>query len=346
VIDDPSMERVWKPMNFSNRFFGPTRLREAMVNSRNLVSVRLLLAMGIETGRDYVTRFGFERSELPNGPSMALGSASLTPLSMTAGYATFANGGFRVEPKYLYAVRDTDDRVYMEADWALPCDECPDIPPPNPPAVLAEDEAASEPEAPALRRPELVQADTDGGAKADGDVRPEVSPEDRLMGPPRPERAERVLSPQTNWLIDSMMSDVIRRGTGRRALALERGDLAGKTGTTNDQRDTWFAGYGGGIVTVVWVGKDNNESLGSQEQGGRTALPLWVEFMRTALEGRPETERPVPVGLSRALINPETGLRARPGNPDAIPEWFHADNLPPLEDSEDGAEQEDPYDIY
>jgi penicillin-binding protein 1A len=167
-----------------------------------------------------------------------------------------------------------------------------------------------------------------------------------LMGPPRPERAEQVLSPQTTWLIDSMMSDVIRRGTGRRALTLERSDLAGKTGTTNDQRDTWFAGYGGGIVTVVWVGMDDNESLGSQEQGGRTALPLWVDYMRTALEGRPETDRAVPVGVSRALIDPETGLRARPGSEGAVEEWFHSDNLPPLESDEEDGEQTDPYSIY
>jgi penicillin-binding protein 1A len=339
VVNDPSMERVWKPTNFSHRFFGPTRLREAMVNSRNLVSVRLLMEMGIETGRDYVTRFGFERSELPNGPSMALGSASITPLSLTTAYATFANGGYRVEPHYLYSIRDTDGETLFETEWALPCRDCPEIPPPNPPAVASPVEEA--PDKPALRRPEL----TDEASEPAPDGAIEAEPPE-LVGPPRPEHAEQVLSPQTAWLIDSMMSDVIRRGTGRRALALERDDLAGKTGTTNEQRDTWFAGFGGGVVTVVWVGMDNNETLGRQEQGGRTALPLWVDFMRTALDGRPETERPVPVGVSRALIDPETGLRARPGTPGAIPEWFHSDNLPPLESSEDNGEQQDPYSIY
>ncbi|RFF28523.1 penicillin-binding protein 1A [Wenzhouxiangella sp. 15181] len=339
VIDDPSMEREWKPTNFSHRFFGPTRLREAMVNSRNLVSVRLLMDMGIEYGRDYVTRFGFERDQLPNGPSMALGSASITPLSLTAGYATFANGGHRVEPHYLYSISDTDGETLFETEWALPCRDCPEIPPPNPPAEsTSSDETAREP---MLRRPELADAESDS-AREESD-QPDT---ERLMGPPRPKRAEQVLRPQTAWLIDSMMSDVIRRGTGRRALALERDDLAGKTGTTNDQRDTWFAGYGGGIVTVVWVGMDDNESLGRQEQGGRTALPLWVDFMDTALEGRPETRRPVPVGVTRALIDPETGLRARPGTPDAIQEWFHADNLPPLESSDDSGEQADPYEVY
>jgi len=337
VIDDPSMERVWKPTNFSHRFFGPTRLREAMVNSRNLVSVRLLMEMGIEYGRNYVTRFGFARDELPNGPSMALGSASITPLSLTTAYATFANGGYRIEPHYLYSIRDTDGETLFETEWTLPCRHCAEIPPPNSPAI--EEPAIETTESPALRRPELAGSKNDGvNVTEDGGF--------EMVGPPRPEPAEQVLSPQTAWLIDSMMSDVIRRGTGRRALALERNDLAGKTGTTNDQRDTWFAGYGGGIVTIVWVGMDNNESLGRQEQGGRTALPLWVDFMRTALDGRPEIERPVPVGISRALINPDTGLRARPGTPGAIQEWFDSDHLPPLENSEDGGEQTDPYEIY
>ncbi|MDZ7791949.1 MAG: penicillin-binding protein 1A [Xanthomonadales bacterium] len=338
VVNDPSMERIWKPTNFSHRFFGPTRLREAMINSRNLVSVRLLMEMGIDTGRDYVTRFGFERDELPNGPSMALGSASITPLSLTGAYATFANGGFRIEPKYLYSIRDTDGETIYESEWALPCRDCPEVPPPNPPAIV--NPVPEESDQPALRPLQLADDEEEESGPSDADAGPE------FVGPPRPEHAEQVLSPQTAWLIDSMMSDVIRHGTGRRALALERGDLAGKTGTTNDQRDTWFAGYGGGLVTVVWVGMDNNESLGRQEQGGRTALPLWVDFMGTALEGRPETELQMPVGISRALINPETGLRARPGTPDAIPEWFHSDNLPPMESSDDTGNQNDPYEIY
>ncbi|NBB93874.1 MAG: PBP1A family penicillin-binding protein [Gammaproteobacteria bacterium] len=336
VVDDPSMERVWKPTNFSQRFFGPTRLREAMVNSRNLVSVRLLMDMGIDYGRDYVTRFGFDRDELPAGPSMALGSASITPLSLTAAYTVFANGGHAVEPQYLYSVRDSGGSILYEPEWALPCDGCPDVPPPTEPEVSPEETEVEL--APRLLRPEL--AGTEPARQAPSEADP------GLVGPPRPRRAERVIEPATAWLIDSMLSDVVSRGTGRRALALERDDLAGKTGTTNDLRDTWFAGYGGGLVTVVWLGMDNNESLGRQEQGGRTALPLWVDFMDTALDGRAETSRPVPVGVTRALIDPETGARVRPGTPGAIPEWFHADHLPPLAGQGGDEETVDPYEIY
>jgi len=338
VVDDPSMERAWKPTNFSQRFFGPTRLREAMVNSRNLVSVRLLMDMGIDQGRDYVTRFGFSREELPAGPSMALGSASISPLSLTGAYAIFANGGYAVEPRYLYSVRDSDGRSVIESDWALPCRDCAEVPP-APAPEADDDDAPSTPAAPRLLRPGLV---SDNTSSRQAEVAAPLDP----VGPPRPNRAERVIDPATAWLIDSMLADVVRRGTGRRALALERDDLAGKTGTTNDLRDTWFAGYGGGLVSVVWLGMDDNQSLGRQEQGGRTALPLWVDFMRTALSDRSETVRSVPVGVTRALIDPDTGLRARPGAPGAIPEWFHAGNLPPLDDDASSGEQSDPYDIY
>lgn len=334
VVDDPSMERAWKPTNFSRRFHGPTRLREAMIHSRNLVSVRLLMDMGLDYARDYISDFGFERADLPNGPSMALGSASLTPLSMTAAYAVFANGGYAVPPQYLHSVTDGDGQIIIEPEWRTVCRDCPDIPPPPEPVVQLEVEA---PRVPALRRLDL------NGNRADR-TDPEANP--ALPGPPRPKHAERVIEPQTAWLIDSMLADVITAGTGRRALELNRNDLAGKTGTTNDLRDTWFAGYGGGLVTTIWLGMDDNQTLGRQEQGGRTALPLWVDFMAVALEDRPEYQQPTPVGLAQALINPETGRRTRPGTSGAVEEWFHVDNLPPLEDETDSRNDADPYDIF
>lgn len=335
VVDDPSMERVWKPTNFSRRFHGPTRLREAMIHSRNLVSVRLVMDMGLEYARDYVSDFGFQRHQLPNGPSMALGSASLTPLEMASAYTVFANGGYRLQPQYLHGIFDGDGKAVFEPKWTHLCRDCDEIPEPPPPAedTAAEEEAPT----PLLRRPRL-----DGETETVADITRKAV----IHGPPRPNLAEQVIRPQTAWLIDSMMSDVVRLGTGRRAMALERTDLAGKTGTTNDLRDTWFSGYGGGVVTTVWLGMDDNQSLGSQEQGGRTALPVWVDFMEVALEDRPEVNRPAPVGLARALINPETGRRARPGTQGAVEEWFHADNLPPIEESSDNGDSPDPYDIY
>jgi len=306
VVDDPSMERAWRPTNFSRRFHGPTPLREAMVHSRNLVSVRLLMDVGLDYARDYISDFGFNRADLPNGPSLALGSASLTPLSMTAAYAAFANGGYAVEPQLLYGVMNRQGEFVLAPDWSVICRRCE--------SSLSSEVLATE--------------------KADD-----------FVGPQSPRLAPQVLSEQTAWLVDSILSDVIRSGTGRRALSIGRQDLAGKTGTTNDLRDTWFIGYGGGVVASVWVGMDDNQSLGRLEQGGRTALPLWVDFMGEALEGRPEQSPPLPVGLVRAPINPATGLRVRPGFTGAVEEWFHADHLPALEASDRNGQQ-DPFDIF
>jgi len=330
VIDDPSMERAWRPTNFSRRFHGPTRLREAMIHSRNLISIRLLVGMGLEHVRDYLTRFGFEPEELPVGPSLALGSASLTPLSVARAYAVFANDGHAIAPAYLYRVEDREGSIVFEPEWQRICPKCPEPLPEETPANDA-DERSEEPMQPQRLDLESPAEDLD-------------SPEP--VGPFIPQRAPQVISSQTAWLIRSMLSDVITQGTGKRALALNRNDLAGKTGTTNDLRDTWFSGFGGGLVTTVWLGRDDNETLGSWEQGGRTALPLWVDFMAVALEDRPEETPPPPIGLVRALIDPATGQRVSPGHPGAMTEWFHEDHLPPMLDSDASDEELDPYDIY
>jgi len=336
VVDDPSMERVWRPTNFSRRFHGPTRLREAMIHSRNLVSVRLLMGIGLEPVRNYLLDFGFDRNELPNGPSLALGSASLTPLSIAQAYAVFANGGYAIEPEFLYRLERSDGSTVFEPDWVVICPDCPE---PLPEESVIEGQEAEVPAGPSTplgpRRIELSAAGDDDAATTSA-----------FVGPVVPEIAEQVLSPQTTWLIRSMMADVVNRGTGRRALALGRNDLAGKTGTTNDLRDTWFSGFGGGIVTTVWLGRDDNETLGSWEQGGRTALPLWVNFMDVALKDRPERGMPPPVGLVQSYIDPDTGERVLPEAPGAVAEWFQSENLPPLRAGAADDADVDPYDIF
>ena len=345
VLSDPSQERNWKPQNFSERFFGPTRLREGMIHSRNLISVRLVMDLGLERAIDYVTDFGFDRSAIPDGPSMALGAGAATPAELAAAYAVFANGGFAVEPRYVHAILDEQGREMRLEPWPLACAECTPIEAVASPEVLPE-EAAAEPPASAPRRLELSTGDDSPEAVTAG---AELGPgAESMQGPALPLLASRVISPQTAWLIRSMMADVVRQGTGRRALELGRGDLAGKTGTSNDQRDTWFAGFNHDIVTVVWVGMDSNESLGRLEQGGRTALPIWVDYMATALAGRPESPDPVPVGIVEARIDPATGLRVRPGTANALREWFPADRLPALqtEAEQEAGGEADPYDIF
>jgi penicillin-binding protein 1A len=340
VFEDAELERTWKPQNFSEKFYGPTRLREAMVKSRNLVSIRLLRDIGIEYARDYAVRFGFDRNEMPANLSMALGSASLTPLSMARGYAVFANGGYLVTPQFVRRITNADGDVVYETLPSVICDEC-EPEDPSPEAIGS----ATERTEPAYRPLEI-----DSGQ---GQLEVTQTGEGAGVAAPQPEAnyAEQTVSPQNAFLVRSMMMDVVRRGTGVRAMQLGRRDLAGKTGTTNEQRDAWFSGYNDYLVTTVWVGFDNHEPLGRNELGGRAALPVWMEFMRAALEGLEDRLPVMPEGLSQAKIDPETGLLAGLENDSAIMEVFEAGTLPPMEETGQGDDQdvpleENPYEIY
>jgi penicillin-binding protein 1A len=337
VFEDNELERTWKPQNFSEKFYGPTRLREAMVNSRNLVSIRLLRNVGIEYARDYITRFGFEKDELPANLSMALGSASLTPLSMARGYAVFANGGYLVKPQYIRTIRDMDGRVVYETRPSIICDDC------QPEQGVDVEETVVEKIEPEFK-PLGINSDS-------SQLSSSVTETETVPNRTEITYAEKAITAQNAFLVRSMMMDVVRRGTGVRAMELGRKDLAGKTGTTNEQRDAWFSGYNDHLVTSVWVGFDNHDPLGRRELGGRAALPVWIEFMRSALEGVEETPPVMPDGLAQARIDPETGLLNPRGGKGTIMEIFEADNLPPVQEAEPGENEhapleEDPYDIY
>ena len=340
VFEDAELERTWKPQNFSEKFYGPTRLREAMVKSRNLVSIRLLRDIGIEYARDHTERFGFDRNEMPANLSMALGSASLTPLSMARGYAVFANGGYLVTPQFVRRITNADGNVVFKTLPSVICDDCKpeDL---SPTAVELENERTE---------PEYRPLEIDSGQ---GELKVTQTGEGAGMRTLQTEAnyAERSISPQNAYLVRSMMMDVVRRGTGVRAMQLGRKDLAGKTGTTNEQRDAWFSGYNDYLVTTVWVGFDNHEPLGRNELGGRAALPVWMEFMGAALEGLEDRLPAMPEGLSQAKIDPETGLLAGLENDTAIVELFEAGTLPPMEETGQGDDQdvpleENPYEIY
>ena len=340
VFEDKELERTWKPQNFSQKFYGPTRLREAMVKSRNLVSIRLLRDIGIEYAREHITQFGFQLEELPANLSMALGSASLTPLSMARGYSVFANGGYLVTPQFIRSILDASDRMVYETQPSMICDNCEE----NTETVATEPEQllSNEPEF----RPLNIASSSQGlevTAKGSGE---------RIIDPEKESPyAKKAISPQNAYLVRSMMMDVVRRGTGVRAMQLGRHDLAGKTGTTNEQRDAWFSGYNDHLVTSVWVGFDNHDVLGRRELGGRAALPVWMEFMGIALEGVDDNPPLMPEGLSQARIDPDTGLLARLNNHNAIMEIFEAGKLPAMEQasgeqSQDVSREEDPYEIY
>jgi penicillin-binding protein 1A len=295
VFEDASLESAWRPTNDSGKFYGPTRLRYALFKSRNLVSIRLLRGLGIAKAINYVERFGFDSSQLPRDLSLALGSHSVTPLQVVRGYATLANGGYAVEPFLVDRIDDVEGKVLYQANPKTVCREC-------------ENAAATELEP----------------------IEEEATIEDILNQqidlPPPP--AKRVVEPQVAYIIDSMLKDVVKKGTGRKALSLGRNDLAGKTGTTNGPTDAWFSGYGGGVVTTTWLGFDKNGLLGRREYGGSAALPIWIDFMGTALQGRPEIPLQQPAGIVSVKIDPDTGLLAKPGQKNAIFEIFQQDQVP------------------
>ncbi len=301
VFDDPGLESAWRPENYSGKFFGPTRLREALIKSRNLVSIRLLRSIGINYTLDYLTRFGFPREDLPRDLSLALGSGAVTPLQLAGGHAVFANGGYRVLPYFIERILGPDKRVIMEAHPDTVCRICES----DEPLMVALREQAEDP---AVAEP----------ANAGDETLPEIPAN----------IAKRVIPAENAYIMTSMMRDVIHRGTGRRARALGRHDLAGKTGTTNDQRDAWFAGFNQRLVTVAWVGFDKTRSLGNKETGGRAALPMWMEFMKVALDGLPEIPLERPAGLVTVRIDPATGLLATAHQKRTIFETFRTRYVP------------------
>ena len=302
VVDDPNMEEAWRPENSSREFSGPTRLREALVQSKNLVSIRVLQAVGMGPALSYSERFGFERASLPRNLTLSLGTLSATPLQVAAGYTVFANGGYRIQPYFIDRIEDPQGKVVFEAQPRVVTPGC-------------QEDIAAATSVSAIGSAAEDEMATSIGTAAECDVAPtEVAP--------------RVISAANAWLMTDMLREVITRGTGRRALALGRSDLAGKTGTTNEARDTWFNGYNPDLVASVWVGFDQSRPLGEGEEGSRTAVPIWVDFMREALRDVPVRRWPMPEGLAQVRISPQTGEVAGADDRDAIFETFMINRLP------------------
>jgi penicillin-binding protein 1A len=229
----------------------------------------------------------------------------LTPLQVAIGYSTFANGGFKVSSYYLDRIEDASGKVLQQADPAIACPQCgraTDAPTPRSAAA---------------------------GAPHAG-TRDEAFHDGKTMIPVK-NLAPQIISPQVAYLLADMMKDVIRHGTGQRARSLNRDDIAGKTGTSNEAHDTWFNGFNADVVTTVWVGFDSDRSLGEGEQGGRTAIPAWTYFMHAALEGTPMHGVPIPDGIVSVRISPKSGLLASSDDPSGIMEKFIEGNLPKAE---------------
>jgi len=271
VMRDTGENQLWRPRNDTLRFYGPTRLRIGLTKSRNLVSIRLLQAVGIKYALNYLENFSFNPEKLPHTLSLALGAGTVTPAQIATGYAVFANGGYHVVPYFIQKIVDSNDKVVFTANPAKACETC-------------------------ITHTNLTT--------------------ETLPVP----MAKRTITPQNAYLMTKAMQGVIQTGTGRGAKVLERHDLAGKTGTTNNQIDAWFSGFNSDVLTTVWVGFDDMTPL--YEYGAQAALPIWIQYMRVALEGKPEHSMPEPPGIVTVRIDPTSGLLANPDQSHAIFEVF------------------------
>jgi penicillin-binding protein 1A len=258
--------QLWEPHNYDNKYEGPMRLRTALMKSKNMVSIRLLQAIGTGYAQDYIQRFGFDPKMHPAYLTMALGAGSVTPLQMAAAYSVFANGGYRVKPWFIARVEDDRGHALYVA------------------------------------KPETAGID-----------------------------AERVIDQRNAFIMTTLMRDVVRHGTGARAMALGRNDLAGKTGTTNDHVDAWFCGFQSRLVAIAWIGFDTPASLGANETGSEAALPMWMAYMGKMLKGVPETDLEMPSGVVAVNIDPATGLREPDGHSHVV-DYFYQESQPPLSD--------------
>jgi penicillin-binding protein 1A len=283
----------------------------------------------VSYAKRYIQGFGFSAESLPENLSLSLGTSSVPPLAMARGYTVFANGGYLVEPYFIREIRDRDGTVVAMEHPLRACRDCPER----------------------LLRDSGGAAGSAGGfdlsSAGSASMRTSSGLED---GPPSTFLAPRTVDERTTFLIQSLLRDVVKRGTGRGALVLERGDLGGKTGSTNDHRDAWFAGFGGHLATTAWVGMDDFSSLGAGEFGGKAALPMWIDFMRVALAGVPDAATDMPNGIATALINPASGLLVPPGTPGALPELFKVEDIARLESrmatSGQNATEQEAFDIF
>ncbi|MEZ8022854.1 penicillin-binding protein 1A [Vibrio sp. 10N.222.54.B12] len=312
---DKSQGTAWRPKNSPPTYVGPTRLRIGLAQSKNVMAVRVLREVGLDDTRNYLTRFGFDIDEVPRSETIALGAGSLTPMKVAQGYSVFANGGYYVEPFYISRIETPFGETEFEATPKVVCkDDC-------------QQQMTSDPMA-------------DEFAEQDVDAKVQYAPQ--------------VISEQNAFLVREMMYSNIWgggdwsagtgwNGTGWRAQPLKRRDIGGKTGTTNDSKDTWYSGYGPGMVATVWVGFDNhnrnlgrtkaNSNLGKNqitgaEAGAKTAEPAWVDFMGTALAGVPAERKEIPENIVRVRIDRETGLLTNKFDSSSMFEYFEKGTEP------------------
>ncbi|MEP6634340.1 MAG: penicillin-binding transpeptidase domain-containing protein, partial [Luteimonas sp.] len=350
VLDAPVVFKdrrghMWRPQNDSGNFAGPMRLREALVQSRNLVSVRLLDAIGVDYARKFISNFGIAEALLPPNLSMSLGTASLPTIDMARGYAVFANGGFRITPWFIDEVKDRDGKVIFKENPPTACRGCAHggvagaVASGQPNIVDGFDLGPQQ----AATAPVKTDAAKSGKDAAVAEIKPAPLSANAVVAP-------RAIDERVAYQLVSMMRDVVQRGTGTAAKVLKREDVGGKTGSTNDHRDAWFSGFGGNLVTTVWVGRDDFRSLGYREYGGKAALPIWIEYMRVALKDVPIAQNDPPDGMVKVAVSAGGQLLPTTSN-GGIVEYVKAEDLERMESyvdygPDDDAPSEEQFDIF
>ncbi|MCE0493960.1 penicillin-binding protein 1A [Vibrio salinus] len=339
---DKSQGTAWRPKNSPPTYGGPTRMKIGLAQSKNVMAVRVLRAVGLEETRHYLTRFGFELDKLPDSETVALGAGSLSPVKLVQGYSVFANGGYYVQAYFIDHVDDPFGNQIYKAS----------------PKVVCHHDCHPENSAENSITPSENQAyDENNDGKAPGteqqpvaDIQDSETPEQATQSPYAPQ----VISSQNAFLVREMLYSNIWgggnwrdgtgwNGTGWRAQRLKRRDIGGKTGTTNDSKDTWYNGFGPDIVATAWVGFDNhnrqlgkvssNSNMGNKmlrgvESGAKTAQPAWIEFMGKALQGVPEKEKTIPVHIIRVRIDRATGLLTNKTDGSSMFEYFEEGTEP------------------
>ncbi|HEX5046957.1 MAG TPA: PBP1A family penicillin-binding protein [Gammaproteobacteria bacterium] len=305
----PELERVWKPANFNNEYFGEVTLRFALRKSLNSVSIKLTQDIGVPDVVRYAKRFGFDDDAAPNNLSIALGSGAVSPLELARAYSTFANGGFRVQAYFIDRITDANGTELYRAQPSFVCADC----------------EAQGSVAPGTEAPPPVTADGRAALPSLIDSVTELYPPLRV--------APRIITAQNAFLMTDLLKEVVTNGSGAPARReIPRNDMAGKTGTTNDGKDTWFVGFNSDVVGAAWVGFDQGERpLGPSEQGGFTAIPMWIGYMKEALSGLPAHTMARPPGIIEYRINPKTGQIASDATRDSVFEKFEIGHIPERE---------------
>ena len=291
AFEDKNLESIWKPQNYTGEFYGPTSLREALIKSINIVSIKLLRELGIAKSHNYINNFGFEKSRLPSDLSLALGSGNFSPVEMVRGFSVIANGGYLVDPYYVTKIEDRDGNLIYSHD-------------------------------------DFIEFEKDKNLTAFPWLNTLEMNVKRPYFLTKPKSIKnKVIDERVAYLVKDILEEFMKKGTaGRKSAFLDRDDIAGKTGTTNDAISTWFSGFHEDLATTVWVGTDNFSSLGENEYGSTIALPIWLDYMSNQLIDLEIKQKSIPENISFVRVSGETGKIENSQNADTYFELFLDEN--------------------